>query len=127
MLLAVVAQVAARAQGRQVGRVVVRRVLVEVGAAQDRGDEPPGRPVRPVAKAQRPPALVEPLAGPGVEPAALPDHQHPHAVRPAAPLAAPAGALEFDPVRQRPPVGWVQRAKVGVDGHSRAPIKNLGL
>ena len=44
---------------------------------------------------------------------------------PAAPAAqggtgavpAPVGPLEFDPSGQRPPVGGVEGAKIGVDGH----------
>lgn len=117
MLAPVVAQVAARAQCGQVRRIVVGGVLIEMGTGQDRFHEPPRGPIGRPVRSQRPPPLVVPLPRLRVQPAAGLDHPNPLAMGPATPLAAPAGPLEFDAGRQFPPVGRIQGAEVGMDGH----------
>ena len=130
VLAPVVAQVAARTQGRQIGWVVVRRILVQVGAGQDGGHEPSRRPVRGSAPAQQSTPFVVLFAGFRVQPTALPDHQHRHPVFATTPLATVHGPFELDLIRQFPPVRRIEVAEVGMDGHEAfslftAPIKNL--
>ena len=128
VLSPVVPQVAARAQGRQIRRVVVSGVLIEVGASQDRFHQPPYRPMGGRVNAQRLSLIVVAFTGFRVQPAAASNHQHDLPMRTAAPLTSTPGPLKLDVIRQRSPVGRVEMAKIGMDGHSiSAPIKNLGL
>ncbi|CDI04583.1 hypothetical protein BN873_p10027 [Candidatus Competibacter denitrificans Run_A_D11] len=117
VLAPVVAPVAARAERRQMGRVVVGGILIQMSTGQDRFHQASHRPVRGSAPAQRLPSIIKPFAGLRVQPAAAGDHQHRRAVFATAPFTAPARPLEFDPSGQRPPVGGVEGAKIGVDGH----------
>ena len=127
VLAPVVPQVTARAQRRQIGRVVVGGVLVQMGAGQDRFHQASRRPVRLPAPAQRATPIIVAFAGLRVQPAAAGDHQHRRAVFATAPLAAPAGPLEFDAGRQFPPVGRVEGAVVGMDGHYSNTTTSLFL
>lgn len=117
MLLPVVPQMTTRAQRGQIRRVVVSGILIQMGASQDCFHQPPFRPIRLRANAERAALIVVPLVGFRIQPTAVFDHQDDLTVRTAAPFAATSGPLELDVIRQLSPVGRVQGAKIGMDGH----------
>ena len=99
MLLGIMEDVASLAQGSEVLGRVVGRIMVEMRAGQDHvsGSNDPRSEAAP--KLQPLTAIGPPNAVLGIPPAAIPEMSDRLQVRPLAPLAALAGALEAHPLR----------------------------
>lgn len=117
MVFPIVLQVTALAERGQIRRVVVGRVLVQMGTGQNRFDKTPFRPFRSLKNVRWLALAIVPLPGVRIDPTPVFDDPYGLAMRTATPLAPPFGTFEFDSIRQLSPVRRVQGTKVGMDGH----------